>query len=218
MAEHSTIEWTDATLFGAPLPKRCSECRLLKAASDFGTDRSRHEGIGFVCLACRYARPADSAPGTHERRLRASQGQRWCRHCSAWLPTPQVGKNGLCRAGEAAEARDRYGTDAAHRARRKQHATSRRRGIAPIPLIGMQCIGEEFDGRCAYCPAPATAWDHVVPVARGGETRPHNIVPACRRCNSSKRTQDVWTWLARTGRTPHERLYDRLDLEDIHGR
>jgi 5-methylcytosine-specific restriction endonuclease McrA len=82
----------------------------------------------------------------------------------------------------------------------------------------MKCIGEEFDGRCAYCPSPATAWDHVVPVARGGETRPHNIVPACRPCNSSKRTQDVWTWLARTGRTPHERLHDRLDLEDIHGR
>lgn len=147
MADNSGIEWTDATLFGAPLPKRCSQCGEMKEASAFGTDRSRHEGIGFVCIACRYARPADAAPGTHERRLRASQGQRWCRHCSAWLPTPHVGKNGLCRAGEAAEARDRYGTDPAHRARRKQHATSRRRGIAPIPLIGMQCIGEEFDGR-----------------------------------------------------------------------
>lgn len=30
MAETSKIEWTDATLFGAPLPKRCSQCRAIK--------------------------------------------------------------------------------------------------------------------------------------------------------------------------------------------
>ncbi len=217
MADGTPIEWTDATLFGTPLPKRCSQCRNMKAADDFGIDRSRHEGIGFVCLSCRYARPADAAPGTHERRLRASQGQRWCRHCSAWLPTPQVGKNGLCRTGEAETARVRYAADPAHRARRQQHAHSRRRGIAPIPLIGMECLTEEFEGRCAYCPAPAAAWDHIIPVARGGQTIPSNIVPACRRCNSSKRDGDVWMWLARTGRTPHDRFHDRIDLGDIHG-
>ena len=73
-------------------------------------------------------------------------------------------------------------------------------------------ILEEFAGRCAYCPAPATSWDHVVPVTRGGLTEAYNIVPACVCCNSSKRTQNVWAWLEKTGRTPHPAFFDRIAL------
>jgi hypothetical protein len=49
--------------------------------------------------------------------------------------------------------------------------------------------------RCAYCGAsPATRWDHVVPVFKGGDTVLGNIVPACSRCDDSKRHLDYQEW------------------------
>ena len=73
-------------------------------------------------------------------------------------------------------------------------------------------LTEQFRGLCAYCPAPASTWDHVIPVARDGRTVPGNIVPACLPCNSSKKNSDVIEWLARTGRTPNPALLDILAL------
>jgi hypothetical protein len=73
---------------------------------------------------------------------------------------------------------------------------------------------------CAYCPAPATSWDHVRPIAWGGEDEPHNMVPACWPCNKAKRGQPAevfrlsrpereqwlrergWTWAQRAWWSP----------------
>ncbi len=40
--------------------------------------------------------------------------------------------------------------------------------------------------RCAYCPAPATTIDHVVPRSRGGQDSWENLVACCLRCNNAK--------------------------------
>ena len=54
---------------------------------------------------------------------------------------------------------------------------------------------------CAYCGNPADTTDHVIPVSRGGTNLPANRVPACGRCNSSKRDLTLEEWIA-TGRAP----------------
>lgn len=51
---------------------------------------------------------------------------------------------------------------------------------------------------CAYCANPADTVDHVLPLVRGGTNYEGNLVPACRRCNSSKSGRTVIEW--RTGR------------------
>ena len=41
---------------------------------------------------------------------------------------------------------------------------------------------------CILCTgAPATTWEHRIPLSRGGTHARSNIIPACGRCNSSKR-------------------------------
>jgi 5-methylcytosine-specific restriction endonuclease McrA len=47
-----------------------------------------------------------------------------------------------------------------------------------------------FDNRCAYCgeEKPLTR-DHDIPLSRGGTDDITNIIPACRLCNSKKRTR-----------------------------
>jgi HNH endonuclease len=203
MADRTGIEWTEATwLFGGPLPKRCSICREVKSASEFHRDHTRADGIAFVCWACRCpqrARP--DHPGSRERRIRAATGERWCNRCHAWLSADQVQvSRGLCREHQRAVDRERYAQDLSYRAERREHAHARKRGIAPVPVVGQECLIEEFEGRCAYCPEPATTWDHVIPIIEGGATNPGNIVPSCRSCNSSKKKRDVWEWLAAIGR------------------
>lgn len=45
---------------------------------------------------------------------------------------------------------------------------------------------EMFGDRCWICGAPATATDHVKPIAAGGGNWPCNLRPICKNCNSSK--------------------------------
>lgn len=60
-------------------------------------------------------------------------------------------------------------------------------------------ILEAFNHACAYClrdDAPMTL-DHVEPLATNGEHSAENIVPACARCNASKRDRRIWSMLNR---------------------
>lgn len=55
----------------------------------------------------------------------------------------------------------------------------------------------DFDGLCAYCRRrPGITVDHVIPLVRGGKHELSNLVPACKRCNSSKGIKEVQAWLA----------------------
>lgn len=72
---------------------------------------------------------------------------------------------------------------------------ARKRGVAPLPYEAIEALTVAFLGRCAYCPEPATTWDHVLPVSAGGRTVPGNIVPACVSCNSRKGNRDLYDFI-----------------------
>ena len=53
---------------------------------------------------------------------------------------------------------------------------------------------------CAYCGDPATEWDHLNAIIKekqptGFFTEIHNLVPACGKCNQSKRNQPWREWI-----------------------
>ena len=59
-----------------------------------------------------------------------------------------------------------------------------------VPLTRKAVFARD-GGRCAYCGAPATSLDHVVPRSRGGEHTWDNVVSACGRCNHVKADRAV---------------------------
>jgi 5-methylcytosine-specific restriction endonuclease McrA len=66
-------------------------------------------------------------------------------------------------------------------------------------------IVEYFGSQCAYClrsDQPITI-DHIEPIARGGPHSASNVVPACRRCNSSKRHHSLLAFLVRGSEAYH---------------
>ena len=70
--------------------------------------------------------------------------------------------------------------------------------------------------RCAYCAAPATTVDHVLPRSRGGQNTWDNLVASCRSCNNTKgdRTPEEMGWtLGFTPSAPQARLWWLQDIE-----
>jgi len=198
---------------GPESEKRCSKCGQYRPLDEFSRDRSRYDGRAYVCKLCRSHR-VSPGPTNFERRAKRKEGLSWCRRCSDWLSLLNV-RGGLCRRCANREMRERYSKNPEFRFRRQKRSSARRRGVDPIPATAREMLFEEFNGSCAYCDRPANTFDHVVPVARGGLSEPANVVPCCTQCNSSKRTQDVWSWLQRQNRTPKYELVERLCLADI---
>lgn len=65
-----------------------------------------------------------------------------------------------------------------------------------------QSIKDAWNNCCAYCGNPpiddkSLTLDHVKPKVKGGEDRTSNCVPACKRCNHSKGSEDWLTWYHR---------------------
>jgi 5-methylcytosine-specific restriction endonuclease McrA len=171
----------------------CSKCRLSKPLTAFYVDRSRLQGRSYVCVRCRGR--SDGHPTKSERITKRVQGYAWCRMCRVWIPVASVTKQGVCRMHQREIDRARYASCERVRFKARQRAHARTRGVLPVPIEGAADKLELFENRCAYCPNIATTWDHLFPVSKGGNTTAHNIVPACRRCNSSKRDKDIWAWL-----------------------
>lgn len=60
-------------------------------------------------------------------------------------------------------------------------------------------IKEAWANRCAYCGQPpiddkSLTIDHVRPKSKGGQDRTSNVIPACRRCNAQKGSEEWIAW------------------------
>lgn len=55
-------------------------------------------------------------------------------------------------------------------------------------------IYKSWNHCCGYCGDPATSLDHIVPRFRSGSTTRKNLIPACRRCNTSKASEALHDW------------------------
>lgn len=67
-------------------------------------------------------------------------------------------------------------------------------GGARLTGVDAETQLEVFGGLCAYCPAQAEEWDHVVPLVAGGLTDLENCVPVCRSCNAQKGNKSLVEW------------------------
>lgn len=80
-------------------------------------------------------------------------------------------------------------------AKRKRKALMASAGMFRVSTRDWSRLVQRYGGRCFYCEveAPMTM-DHVVPISRGGTHSIGNLLPACAKCNSSKRHRTVMEW------------------------
>jgi len=116
-----------------------------------------------------------------------------------WNENPEQYKD-FCKHRARLRAQWRQLTDPQyrfyHRQKSKRRKAQMRNSIA-IQLSGKDIKNRfaEFAHQCAYCGCAGDLHiEHVVPISKGGGHGIGNIVPACKRCNYSKRDHEVESW------------------------
>lgn len=113
-----------------------------------------------------------------------------------------------------AEARERYANDPEYRERRaalvretaernpdirrraQRRYKDRKRG-APVEPEAMEVLPLLWGDPCSYCGGAAGQIDHIVPLARGGDSSAANLTAACGSCNASKNATPLLHFLLR---------------------
>jgi 5-methylcytosine-specific restriction endonuclease McrA len=60
-----------------------------------------------------------------------------------------------------------------------------------------QAIYDSWDCKCGYCGEEATSLDHIIPRFKSGSSNRNNLLPACRRCNTAKASEQMEPWYKR---------------------
>lgn len=133
--------------------------------------------------------------------MAAGQHRSHCAHCAEPITgpvnvsRPRTYCSRACAARAHGKARDRQ-LLSPNRVTRKQRE-QRADGLTSHQLAQLLAYWRAEHRTCAYCPAPATTVDHVVPLIRGGDNRLENLAPCCRPCNGSKADRLLSEWHTR---------------------
>ena len=96
-------------------------------------------------------------------------------------------------------------------------ATQRHRAAGSLSIEQWFYILSIFNNSCAYCTNKDNLeQEHIVPVNKGGKTSLGNIVPACRRCNASKKDNDLFNWYPFTDYFSETRLDKLLAYMEVN--
>jgi len=150
--------------------KFCSECREWRPLNGYGAKKDTSGGVRNICKTCEYAGQKKRLAASPEARKRACE----------------VARNWQKRHPEKAAATKFAGK------KRRYERMMEGPGVSSDQLIELRAL---WGGMCAYCSvAEATTFDHVKPIARGGQHAIENLVPACKPCNFSKHAKLLSEW------------------------
>ena len=94
------------------------------------------------------------------------------------------------------ENRKRYATEVTYRAKLQLSGHQRRKFLreSDLSLAQWLAVYRFYEGNCVYCGRAANTMDHILPLSRGGTHTVDNVTPACKSCNSRKRTRTPTEW------------------------
>lgn len=179
--------------------KWCSTCETIKTISEFHTCRGKPLGM---CKACECRRSVKShtdnayydRPTVREKRRESSRLNK-----RAALADPDKCRRIYDRHNEVKRAR--YMHDAEFRQLTIEQSRLYRanvRNAGSLSSHDWQLTLQFFNNSCAYCgSSDDITQDHVIALSHGGSNTASNVVPCCRRCNSSKRDHDVVDWYSK---------------------
>ena len=170
------------------LRKTCIKCVSSLPVSDFYKDRSRQDGLDPRCKQCKNG----------ERKAAGYDKIFYERHRVARIAAVRARDartgDSPARAKAWREANPERQKMHARLARRRRRAALKGAGIYLVTHRDLDRLMRRHDGCCAYCPAPATEFDHVVPISRGGHHSIGNLLPVCGTCNRSKNCRLLTEW------------------------
>ena len=73
----------------------------------------------------------------------------------------------------------------------RRRARKRNAAVNDFTAADWQAVLAHYDNKCAYCGETemVLVQEHIIPLSRGGNNTISNVAPACKSCNSRKRTK-----------------------------
>jgi 5-methylcytosine-specific restriction protein A len=117
------------------------------------------------------------------------------------MPIMRVCLEARCRAViPASMSRCPAHTVARQRERDAVRGSAAQRGYDAVYRRNRAAVLASGPHPCAWgCGRVATTVDHVVPLARGGDSGTGNLMPSCKSCNSSRGARPAPSWWGRRG-------------------
>lgn len=191
--------------------RTCTKCKKPITDDNKLKDSSQKGGIYPQCRSCKYTY-------THSLRHRIKTGKhrpknishtKTCIYCNEELTSETAYRNKYTSTGLHNTCKRCSGSASStwsknHPDKRKLYKHNRRtKELHMVSTLTNEewnkCL-EYFDYKCAYCSRERKLQvEHVVPVAnpKCPGTVAENVVPACRSCNSSKNSHNVYLWLCK---------------------
>lgn len=176
--------------------KCCSACHVDKPVAEFHRARRNKSGYAYECKSCSKARTyAYRAANPHKHaeiqaRYRAENAEAQREANRRWVEAhPEYERARYKRRRADAEQL------ATLRATNARIGRERRAAIAASEGVPADVVAALLEQPCAYCWAPASELDHVVPFSAGGRHDIDNVVPACRSCNARKANKSLLLFL-----------------------
>lgn len=172
--------------------KACSKCKQIKPTSEFGKHKGSPLGLYSQCQLCRRLaraeyrhRNADSIKIQQQDNYNRNKEKRKA-SVSAWQ---KANPDKFKQYQSISKKRNKEAIAADSR---RRNARRKANGIFTIAKKELLKLSQ---GPCFYCGSlERITVDHVVAIARGGTDSIGNLVPACKRCNSSKRDLTIIEW------------------------
>jgi 5-methylcytosine-specific restriction endonuclease McrA len=167
--------------------------------------RSNHDFKGSGCsLRSKTTKNCKECDRLSSEGYRKTQAYRSSYSERVSSPAHKEKKRQYLRSYEKTERRKEYkreyrrtevGLAAKKRRHQKRRALSKQLHSAQWSFSEWSNVLARFDNSCAYCGIKSSVeLDHFIPVAHGGSNCLGNIVPSCKRCNTSKRDNDPVLW------------------------
>ena len=185
--------------------KECTRCGETKVRSVeyFRRDGERKDGLSSICKDC-----INSEPSPDRSEYYKKNKNKILKNNKEWLENNREARNEWRRSyyDNNREQHLEYAKRWAQKNPEKIRANNQIR-IARINSLPHTLTEEEwlysleyFDYSCAYCGThqdqlgEVLNQEHVIPVVDGGGYVAENIIPSCKRCNSSKHARRFEEW------------------------
>lgn len=199
------------------MEKLCKRCDTVKRIEDFRKDRHKKSGYGSYCKPCSsdlakaWQRNNPEKRKARDEAWYAKNKPRKAANDAKRLPAYRVRRQEIDRARYEAmteeQRRSRWNRWYWSNRERSLRYKQAQRMIRSSRSADWAQFPESFEyvqlislDPCVYCGAESEAIDHIVPVAKFGDGGWENLAPACTSCNSSKRDEDLLSFMLRVNR------------------
>jgi hypothetical protein len=211
--------------------KRCSICKKYLPLNCFNKNKGTRDGLRYICKKCIKIETSEQREFRLQSRQLYREKNREKRRQDA-RNYYQVNRNKIraayrkshntCKIVSIVDKKHKDNPaeylkayrklyNASERGRSARQVTNgrykqRKNGLtATLNKHQWQKCKEHFKNECAYCGRhlEILTQDHFIPVANNGEYTHNNIIPSCKRCNSSKHDRDFFDWY------PQQPFYDK---------